>query len=65
MEEMEEQELNLLRRQYATLARKARRARLPDSIEPIQWPISSFALVESKTLPTGAEYSVLRTWPLD
>jgi len=50
---------------HLTLARKVRRARLPDSIEPIQWPISSFALVESKTLPTGAEYSVLRTWPLD
>ena len=49
---------------HLTLARKVRRARLPRSIEPIQWPIKSFALVESKTLSTGAEYSVLRTWSL-
>ena len=35
------------------------------SIDPILWPIDSFVLVESRTLPAGASYQVLRTWSLN
>ncbi len=51
-------------RAHMTLARKVPHARVPPQIEPIAWHVGSFALVESKTLPAGAEYSVLRTWAL-
>lgn len=30
----------------------------------IYWPVNSFALVESKTLPEGVQYEVLKQWPL-
>ncbi len=51
-------------RAHMTLARKVSSTRVPPHIEPILWTIDSFALVESRTLPQGAEYSVLRTWAL-
>lgn len=50
---------------HVTLIRKVRRVDLPERIPPLAWPVASFALVRSDTRPSGAEYSVLRAWPLD
>lgn len=51
---------------HLTLARNMRRLRLErnHAIEPLAWPVRQFALVASQTLPEGARYEVLRTWPL-
>jgi len=50
---------------HLTLLRKLRQPPLNDSLaEPLVWPVSEFALVESLTLPEGAEYHVLQRWPL-
>lgn len=51
-------------RAHLTLARKVRKAPRSQTIEAIEWPVSEFCLVASQTLPTGAEYDVLRAWPL-
>lgn len=51
-------------RAHLTLARKVGKAPRSQAIEAIQWPVNEFCLVQSRTLPTGAEYAVLRTWPL-
>ncbi len=50
-------------RPHVTLARKTRST---NSLPPvtIRWPVSNFHLVESKTLPQGANYKILHTWPL-
>ncbi|HSS65943.1 MAG TPA: RNA 2',3'-cyclic phosphodiesterase [Gammaproteobacteria bacterium] len=52
-------------RAHLTLARKA-------SVDPgfgaphapIQWPVDAIHLLESKTLSSGAQYQILRSWPL-
>ncbi len=52
-------------RAHLTLARKA-------SVEPdfgaphapIHWPVDAFHLLESKTHSSGAQYKILRSWPL-
>jgi len=52
-------------RAHLTLARKA-------SVEPgfggphapIHWPVDAFHLLESKTLSSGAQYNILRSWTL-
>ena len=52
-------------RVHLTLARKASVA--PDFGEahaPVSWSVEGFHLVESKTLSSGAEYKILRSWPL-
>lgn len=49
---------------HVTLMRKAARGPRPTAIEPLVWPVEDFALVESLTLPEGAQYRVLRRWPL-
>lgn len=51
-------------RAHITLARKVHKPIAHRSIDPIRWPIDSFVLVESRTLPAGARYQVLRTWSL-
>ncbi len=51
-------------RAHITLARKVHTPIAHRNIDPIAWPIDSFALVESRTLPAGASYQVLRTWLL-
>jgi 2'-5' RNA ligase len=33
-------------------------------MEPIDWSISDFCLVESVTDDSGASYQILRRWPL-
>ena len=50
---------------HLTLLRKAKRGTQWDSPEPIQWPVDEFVLVESSTLPEGAEYRVIARWPLE
>ena len=51
-------------RAHVTLARKVQKPVAHRNIDPILWPIDSFVLVESRTLPAGASYQVLRTWSL-
>ena len=51
-------------RAHVTLARKVRKPIAHRNIDPIPWPIDSFVLVESRTLPAGASYQVSRTWSL-
>lgn len=49
---------------HLTVARKAA-ARPPRlDFKPIEWQIDSFCLVQSDTLPEGAVYEVIETWPL-
>jgi RNA 2',3'-cyclic 3'-phosphodiesterase len=49
---------------HMTLVRKVSPApRLP-TLQPIDWPIEQFALVESVTRSAGAVYRVLRLWEL-
>lgn len=49
---------------HITLMRKARRGPKAMNISPITWPVRQFALVRSVTHPEGAEYEVLKHWPL-
>jgi 2'-5' RNA ligase len=49
---------------HITLWRKVRRVNLPETIVAIPWPVSRFVLARSRTLPSGAEYSVVQEWPL-
>lgn len=49
---------------HLTLKRKVNQAPPSNEIKPIAWPVESFALVRSKTLPEGVQYEVVRTWPL-
>lgn len=49
---------------HLTVARKVTRDPGPLSIAPLEWPVRSFALVESHTYPEGARYLPLRTWSL-
>jgi 2'-5' RNA ligase len=48
---------------HMTIRRKVRKAPAQATFDAVRWAASSFALVESRTLPTGAEYHVLRHWP--
>lgn len=49
---------------HMTLWRKIKRLEHPASFVPLTWPVKSFVLAASRTLSTGAEYSILREWPL-
>ncbi len=49
---------------HVTLLRKLRRSPRELSMTPVSWRVSSLALVESMTKPSGARYTVLQTWPL-
>ena len=49
---------------HVTLARKVQR-RIPQTpIPPLTWSFSGFALIQSQTLPSGSEYTVLERYPL-
>jgi len=51
---------------HLTLVRKLRRPPLNGALdEPFLWPVSEFTLVESQTLPSGAQYRILQRWPLN
>lgn len=48
---------------HVTLARRCARAR-PGPLDPIHWPVSDFALIESLSGQSGARYQVIERWPL-
>ncbi len=48
---------------HVTLAHKTR-SNVPLNPVTIPWTVSKFSLVESKTLPQGANYQILHSWPL-
>ena len=50
---------------HLTLFRKAVLGKLDAEIDPLRWQIDSFSLVRSSTLPQGAEYRVIRNYPLN
>lgn len=50
---------------HLTLTRKSRQGPETRQIEAIEWPVKQFALVQSITRPEGAEYKVLKQWPLN
>jgi 2'-5' RNA ligase len=52
-------------RPHVTLARKIARPIHSIGIQPVLWSFSGFALVDSRTEPSGSVYTVLRTFPLD
>lgn len=49
---------------HVTLVRAARRPDTQQDFTPLVWPVEQFCLVQSHTLPGGARYEILRTWPL-
>ncbi|HHQ41639.1 MAG TPA: RNA 2',3'-cyclic phosphodiesterase [Chromatiales bacterium] len=49
---------------HVTLARKAAPVPGGPLPEPVRWPVADFALVRAHLRPGGAEYEVLRRWPL-
>ncbi len=49
---------------HLTLLRKADRVETGSSAAIPPWPVTSFSLVRSQTLPSGALYETLRSWPL-
>lgn len=50
---------------HITLLRKLRHPPTTRELpNPLVWPVQEFVLVESQTLPGGAEYRILRRWPL-
>ena len=51
-------------RPHVTLVRDVARGPVACDVTPVQWPIESFALVESKVGQRGSEYTVLDQWPL-
>ena len=48
---------------HMTIARKVAGKPREFAFAPVTWPVSSFSLVQSRTLPAGAEYEVIATWP--
>jgi 2'-5' RNA ligase len=53
-----------LYRPHVTLARQLERTPRGGLIEPVDWTLDHFALMESVSTPVGVQYSVLRSWPL-
>lgn len=51
-------------RAHLTLARKVGQTPGPAAVEPLRWPATEFALVESVTERAGSIYRPLRAWPL-
>lgn len=51
-------------RAHVTVARKVTRPSEPRPLRVVRWRFERFALVESRTLPRGAVYSVVETYPL-
>lgn len=49
---------------HVTLMRKAGRGPRSAELDPAVWRVDDFALVESMTLAQGAQYRILRRWPL-
>jgi RNA 2',3'-cyclic 3'-phosphodiesterase len=51
-------------RPHVTVARKVSRPGRIASMHPVVWRITELALIESRTLPEGALYSVVESYPL-
>lgn len=51
-------------RAHVTLARKVSQPVATPSFEPLAWPVTGFALVDSITDRAGSVYTPLATWPL-
>jgi RNA 2',3'-cyclic 3'-phosphodiesterase len=51
-------------RPHVTLVRDVARAPAAAGVAPVQWPVESFALIESQVGQRGSEYTVLDEWPL-
>ena len=49
---------------HLTLARHVRRCPRFSQPAPIEWAVRDFVLVESRLGPGGADYEILRRWPL-
>jgi len=47
---------------HVTLLRDAREPRAMPVLEPIQWRIEGFVLVQSITLPHGSRYEIRKAW---
>jgi len=52
-------------RPHVTLVRDVARAPADADVVSVQWPVDSFALVESEVGQRGSEYTVLERWRLD
>ena len=50
---------------HVTLVRNVRNADLPESLSPVNWKATGFALVESQLNPAGAHYQELGRWSLE
>ena len=51
-------------RPHLTLARKCVSVRFRGPVEPVNWPVRDFALVESEFHSAGARDNLLHHWPL-
>jgi 2'-5' RNA ligase len=51
-------------RPHVTLVRDVARGPAVAAVTSVQWPVESFALIESQVAQRGSEYSVLDQWPL-
>lgn len=49
---------------HLTVLRKARQGPRQLDINTVHWGVGDFVLVQSLTLPEGAQYQVVRRWPL-
>lgn len=49
---------------HLTVLRKARQEPRQLDINTVHWAVGDFVLVQSLTLPEGAQYQVVRRWPL-
>ncbi|MGB6487094.1 MAG: RNA 2',3'-cyclic phosphodiesterase [Steroidobacteraceae bacterium] len=52
-------------RLHVTVARKVMRPRAVGKMHPVVWRFTDLALIESRTLPEGALYSVVQAQPLE
>lgn len=52
-------------RPHVTLVRDVAGGQVAAALAPVQWPVESFALVESQVGQRGSEYTVLEQWRLD
>ncbi len=52
-------------RAHVTLARKVAFLKTALRMEPVEWRVAGFALVESRTDPEGPVYTVLQSYPLE